>query len=102
MPTAVQKYLTTLANRHERRAIERAIRQTDPSVVPGARTCHEQRIDGVHSQCPDRLQDVGNSWRARTGIAVVVGHVRKQAGDAGAFFLLDKYVAMVALTADGG
>lgn len=67
-----------------------------------ARPFHQQRVHGVDGQRANRLEDVGDGRCSRTGIPVVIGHVRKQARDARPFFFLHEHIAVVAITADGG
>src|ERR1035441_4274760 len=76
------KHLATRTGLHHRRAISFSIGHADPPVVPVASTLHEQRVNGVHGERAYRLQDICDSWGPRTGVAVVVCHIRIEAADA--------------------
>ena len=87
---------------HHRRAISFSIGQADPPVVPVASPLHEQRVNGVHGERAYRLQDICDSWGPRTGVAVVICHIRIEAAYARTMFLLNKDVATITVTADPG
>src|SRR5664279_877198 len=96
------KHLATRTGLHHRRAISFSIGQADPPVVPVAGALHQQRVNSVDSQRAHSLQNVGDGWRAGTGIAVVIRHVRIEATDARALLFLDEHVAAIAVAADPG
>ena len=98
----IRKHSTVISGRGQRCAVQRAVRKADPAVIPRARPLHQQRVHGIDGQRPDRLQDVGDGRCSRTGIAVVVHHVRKQAADAGTLLFLNEHVAVIAIAADRG
>src|ERR1035441_4491558 len=84
----------------QRCSITGAVRQADPPVVPVAGALHQQRVNSVNSQGAHSLQNVGDGWRARTWITIVIGHIRIQAADARTMPLLNEDVATIAITAD--
>src|ERR1035441_2481922 len=96
------KHLATRTGLHHRRAISFSIGQADPPVVPVASPLHEQRVNGVHGERAYRLQDICDSWGPRTGITVIIGHIRIEAADARTMLLLNEDVATIAVTADPG
>src|ERR1035441_6959892 len=96
------KHLATRTGLHHRRAISFSIGQADPPVVPVASPLHEQRVNGVHGERAYRLQDICDSWGPRTGVAVVICHIRIEAAYARTMFLLNKDVATITVTADPG
>src|ERR1035441_5551640 len=93
------KHLATRTGLHHRRAISFSIGQADPPVVPVANPLHEQRVNGVHGERAYRLQDICDSWGPRTGVAVVICHIRIEATDAWALLFLDEHVAAIAIPA---
>src|ERR1035437_6846812 len=93
------KHLATRTGLHHRRAISFSIGQADPPVVPVASPLHEQRVNGVHGVRAYRLQDICDSWGPRTGVAVVICHIRIEATDARALLFLDEHVAAIAIPA---
>src|ERR1035437_5813069 len=96
------KHLATRTGLHHRRAISFSIGQAAPPVVPVAGALHQQRVNSVDNQRAHSLQNVGDGWRAGTGIAVVIRHVRIEATDARALLFLDEHVAAIAVAADPG
>src|ERR1017187_1307127 len=96
------RHRATRTGLHHRRAISFSIGQADPPVVPVASPLHEQRVNGVHGERAYRLQDICDSWGPRTGVAVVIRHVRIEATDARALLFLDEHVAAIAVAADPG
>src|SRR5674476_618233 len=96
------KHLATRTGLHHRRAISFSIGQADPPVVPVAGALHQQRVNSVDSQRAHSLQNVGDGWRSRTGVAVVIGHIRIEAAYARTMFLLNEDVATIAVAADPG
>src|ERR1019366_6575064 len=56
-------------------------------------------VNGVHGERAYRLQDICDSWGPRTGVAVVICHIRIEATDAWALLFLDEHVAAIAIPA---
>src|ERR1017187_10105108 len=79
-----------------------AVRQADPPVVPVTSAFHEQSVNSVDRQGAHCLQNVGDGWRSRTGVAVVIRHIRIEAAYARTMFLLNEDVATIAVAADPG
>src|ERR1017187_8303039 len=79
-----------------------AVRQADPPLVPVTSAFHEQSVNSVDRQGAHCLQNVGDGWRSRTGVAVVIRHIRIEAADARTMFLLNEDVATIAVAADPG
>lgn len=94
------QHAAAFAGWHNRRAVNRAAGQTDPAIIPNAKTLHEQRVNCVDCKRPDRLQDIGDCRGSGTGISVVVSNVWKEAGDARTHWLLHENVAMITVPAD--
>src|SRR5438105_4626274 len=94
-----RKHLATLAGWNPRSTVERSIGETDPPIVPGAGTIHEQGVCSLHGQRPDRLQNVRDGRRPRARVAVIIGNVREQAGDASTVLFLDKDIAVITIQA---
>src|ERR1035437_3281298 len=94
------KHLATRTGLHHRRAISFSIGQADPPVVPVASPLHEQRVNGVHGERAYRLQDICDSWGPRTGVAVVIRHIRIEAAYARTMLLLNEDVATIPIAAD--
>src|ERR1017187_8270958 len=94
------KHLATRTGLHHRRAISFSIGQADPPVVPVAGALHQKRVNRVDSQRAHSLQNVGDGWRARTGITVVICHIRIEAADARTMLLLNEDVATIPFTTD--
>src|ERR1035441_3173148 len=93
------KHLATRTGLHHRRAITFSIGQADPPVVPVAGALHQQRVNSVDSQRAHSLQNVGDGWRAGTGITAVIRHVRIEATDARALLFLYEHIAAIAIPA---
>src|ERR1039458_623762 len=96
------KHPATWTRPDQRCPVTCTIRQDDPPVVPVAGAFHQQRVNSVYSQGAHSLQNVNDGWRARTGITVVIGHIRIEAADARTMPLLNEDVATIAITADAG
>src|ERR1017187_8842028 len=79
-----------------------AVRQADPPVVPVTSPFHEQSVNSVNRQGAHCLQNVGDGWRSRTGVAVVIRHIRIEAAYARTMFLLNEGIATIAIAADPG
>src|ERR1039458_9642662 len=96
------KHPATWTRPDQRCPVTCTIRQADPPVVPVAGAFHQQRVNSVYTQGAHSLQNVSDGWRARTGITVVIGHIRIEAADARTMLLLNEDVATIAITADPG